>query len=195
MNSWRSWTAAVLCCCLANLAEAMPAQQPEAPKYKLTIVENAATAKRVKKGRVSSQAVVKVTDENDVPVPGLVVTFTLPQIGGGASFSNGGLTSIATTNASGQASSGAFTAPAGSTFSVGVTASVSGTVLATAVPITATSVAIAAGAGGAGISTIAIVGIVAAVGVAGAVAAVKFLGKGSGPQGTIGSPTGITFGQ
>src|SRR5262249_10529089 len=46
-------------------------QQPQ--MYKLTIVDNAGTQKRVKKGRVSSQAVVKVTDQNDVPVAGIAV--------------------------------------------------------------------------------------------------------------------------
>ena len=86
-------------------------------KYKLTVLENASTSKRVKKGRVSSQAVVKVTDENDVPVPGIAVTFMLPQLSsGGATFAAGGLTSMATTNAAGVASSGAFSAATGSSF-------------------------------------------------------------------------------
>src|SRR5713101_2026174 len=78
-------------------------------RYKLTIVEGASTSKRVKKGRVSSQAVVKLTDENDIPVSGIAVAFTIPQLtGGGAAFASGGFTSIVTTNAAGIASSGAF---------------------------------------------------------------------------------------
>jgi hypothetical protein len=77
---------------------------------------------------------------------------------------------------------------------VGVTAVASGVTLTAAVPITAGSVAAAAGAG-AGISTLAIIGIVAAAGVAGAVIAVKLLGgKSSPPQGTIGAPTGVNIG-
>jgi hypothetical protein len=193
MKSWKSHTAVVVCFCIANL-QILQAQEPSPPKYKLTIAENAATSKRVKKGRVSSQAVVIVTDENDVPVPGIAVTFTLPQLTGGASFAKGGLTSVTTTNASGQASSGSFTAPAGSSFSVGVTASVSGTALSIAVPVAATSAAIAA-AGGGGVSIFVILGVVAAVGVAGALVAVKLLGGKSSPQGTIGTPTGVSIGQ
>ncbi len=191
MNSWKTSIAVIVCLCLANL-QMLPAQEPGPPKYKLTIVENAATAKRVKKGRVSSQAVVMVTDQNDVPVPGVAVIFTLPQINGGASFAKGGQTATATTNASGQASSGAFTAPAGSSFSVAAAATVSGTAVSIAIPITATATAVAAAAGG--ISTLAIIGL-AAAGVAGAVvAAVKLSGGKSAPQGTIGTPTGVTIG-
>jgi hypothetical protein len=191
MKSWKTSIAVMVCLCLANL-QMLPAQEPGPPKYKLTIVENAATAKRVKKGRVSSQAVVMVTDQNDVPVPGVAVLFTLPQVNGGASFANGKETSTATTDAAGQASSGAFTAPAGSSFTVAAAATVAGTTLATAIPITATATAVAASAGG--LSTLAIIGI-AAAGVAGAVvAAVKLSGGKSAPQGTIGSPTGVTIG-
>lgn len=194
MSSWKSSLAVLVCLCLANL-QILPAQEPGPPKYKLTVVENAATTKRVKKGRVSSQAVVMVTDQNDVPVPGVAVLFTLPQINGGASFSNGKQTSTVTTNAAGEAASGAFTAPVGSTFSVSAAATVSGTAVTVAIPVTATSTAVAAGAGG--LSTLAIVGIVAAGAVvAGAViAAVKLSGgKSSAPKGTIGTPTGVTIG-
>src|SRR5690348_4269610 len=77
--------------------QAVPGQA--APqRYKLTVVQNASGAKRVKKNRVSAEAVVEVTDQNNVPVPGIAVSFTIPQlVGGGASFTTGGLTSVATT--------------------------------------------------------------------------------------------------
>src|SRR5215470_7949431 len=92
-------------------------------KYKLTIVESASTSKRTKKGRVSSQAVVKVTDENDAPVAGIAVTFAIPQLTvGGAAFANGAATAVVATNAAGLASSGSFAVTAGTSFSMSVTA-------------------------------------------------------------------------
>jgi hypothetical protein len=211
----------LLCCSLLNPGlmagqQATPgaAQANAAPqKYKLTVLEGASTSKRVKKGRVSSQAVVKVTDENDVPVPGIAVTFMLPQLSsGGAAFASGGLTSLVTTNAAGIASSGAFSAATGSSFSISVAASVPGGVLTGAVPIsTAAAAAGAAGAAGAaagaagaaGISTAVIVGIAVAVVAGGIGAAVALKGGSSstptstttpGPTTTVGSVTSITFG-
>jgi hypothetical protein len=211
----------LLCCSLLNPGliagqQAIPgaAQTNAAPqKYKLTVLESSSTSKRVKKGRVSSQAVVKVTDENDVPVPGIAVTFMLPQLSsGGAAFASGGLTSLVTTNAAGVASSGAFSAATGSSFSISVAASVPGGVLTGAVPIsTAAAAAGAAGAAGAaagaagaaGISTAVIVGIAVAVVAGGIGAAVALKGGSSstptstttpGPTTTVGSVTSITFG-
>jgi hypothetical protein len=216
----------VLLCCsvlhpgLMAWQQAIPggAQANAAPqKYKLTVLEGASTSKRVKKGRVSSQAVVKVTDENDVPVPGIAITFTLPQLSsGGAAFASGGLTSVATTNAAGVASSGALSATTGSSFSISVTASVPGGVLTGAVPVSAGAVAGAVGAAGAGaaaaggaaagagISTGLIVAIAAAA-VAGAVGAAVALKGGSNssaptsttpttPTATVGAASSITFG-
>jgi hypothetical protein len=179
---------------LLTLSAILPAQQAAAPpRYKLTIVENAATSKRVKKGRVSSQAVVKVTDENDVPVAGVAVTFTLPTLSsGGAAFANGALTSVVTTNAAGVASTG-FTAATSTSFSIGAAASVPGGAVVTgSVPVTTAATTAAA----AGLSTGAIVGIVAGVGAAaaaGITAGVKASGGGS--SGTISSPGTPTFGK
>lgn len=191
-----------------------PAPAAANQKYKLTIVENASTSKRVRKGRVSSQSVVKVTDENDVPVAGIAVTFAIPQLVGGASFANGSLTSIVTTNAAGLASSGSFTATAGSSFSLGVTASVPGGTLTVSIPVSTGAVAGgaggaagAAGAGagsGAGLSTGLIVGIIAGVGAAAAAGIAVGLkggssnsntgGGSSAPTGTIGAAGTPTFG-
>ena len=221
-NPIGSIVSVLLCCGLLNpalIAEQQapaPAQAAATPqKYKLTILEGAASSKRVKKGRVSSQAVVKITDENDVPVAGIAVAFTLPQLSaGGAAFAGGGLTSVATTTATGIASSGAFSAATGSSFSVSVAASVPGGVLTGTVSVS-TAAAAAAGAGaagaaggaaggagaGAGVSTGLIVGIVAGVGAVAAVAA-KVLSKSTPPTTPpvpptipgVGSASSITFG-
>src|ERR1035437_463981 len=92
-NPIGSIVSVLLCCGLLNpalIAEQQapaPAQAAATPqKYKLTVLEGASSSKRVKKGRVSSQAVVKITDENDVPVAGIAVAFTLPQLSGGAAM-------------------------------------------------------------------------------------------------------------
>jgi hypothetical protein len=110
MNSLRSFLSVVICVALGlpGISPAQEAGNAEA-KYKLTIVEGASTSKRAKKGRVSSQSVVKVTDQNNVPVPGVAVSFALPQLTSGApTFANGALTSVVTTNAAGVASSGLY---------------------------------------------------------------------------------------
>lgn len=195
------------------------AQEPEKPtqsKYKLTVVEGASTMKRAKKGRVSAQAVVKVTDENDIPVSGIAITFLLPQLSGaGATFAGGGMASIVTTNAVGLASSGSFAAVGGSSFSLSVAAAVPGGVISAAIPVNTAALAIGAGAAGgasgaaaggaaggagAGLSAGVIGGIVAGVAgavVAGVVAATK--GGSSSPtqpttpRGAIGIGSGPVF--
>ena len=210
----------LLSCALLNpglLAEQQnpaPAQATATPqKYKLTILEGASSSKRVKKGRVSSEAVVKITDENDIPVAGIAVAFTLPQLSaGGAAFAGGGLTSVATTTATGIASSGAFSAAAGSSFGVSVAASVPGGVLTGTLSVSTAAVAAGAGAAGAaggaagggtgaGVSTGLIVGIAAgAVAVAAVAAKVLSNGKGgtttppAAPVPGVGSASSITFG-
>jgi len=187
----------LLCWSLLGLGIA-PAQQAAQPagtsqKYKLTIIKGAPTSRRSKKGRVSSEAVVQVTDSNNVPVPGITVTFLLPQVGSsGAAFGNGALSAIVTTNATGVASSGSISAAAGSTFSVGVSAAgPSGVATAT--------VSISAAAVGAAVSTGVIVAIAAVV-VGGAVVAAKVVAGSKGstppptPSGAIGAAGAPTFG-
>lgn len=194
----RPFLSLLLCGFLASPAAS--AQAP-APKYKLTIVEGASTSKRVKKGRVSSQAVVKITDENDVPVPAIAITFTIPQGAGGAAFTNGGLTSIVTTNEAGIASSGTFSTTAGTSFSINATAAAPGGAVTTTVPVTTAAVAASA----AGVSTGLLVGIIVGVGAAAAAGiAVATRGGSSSspsttgvpttPAGTIGAPGSPTFG-
>jgi len=196
----------VLCCGLI-CSPAFSAQDPgqsnsASQKYKLTVLEGAATSKRVKKGRVSSQAVVKVTDTNNVPVPGVAVTFSLPMTGGsGASFAGGTFTSVVTTNAAGVASSGTISAAAGSSFSVGVSAAVPGGMLSASVPVSSAAAGAAAGAGAgaagaAGLSTGAIAGIAAAAATIIGVVAAKVASGGGNKTvtGTIGAAGAPAFG-
>jgi hypothetical protein len=191
----RSVVASILCLALSSPGIVM-AQEP-APKYKLTIVEDASTSKRVKKGRVSSQAVVKVTDQNNLPVPAIAITFLIPQGTGGAAFASGGLTSIGTTNAAGIASSGTFSTTAGSSFNMSASAAVPGGNITLPIPISTTAVAAAAG-----ISTGLLVGIIAgaaAAAAAGIVVATRggnssSPGSASVPTGTIGAAGIPNFG-
>jgi len=208
-----------ICSCLlvylVGISPEMLAQNPTpgAPppqKYKLSILEDASTVKRVKGGRVSSQVVVKVTDENDRPMPAIAVIFTIPQMnGGGAAFANGSLMSSVVTDSTGAASSGSFTAGPTSAFNMSVTASTpSGPVTAT-VPVNiqaalaaSGAAAAGAGAGAAASHTGLIIGIVAGVAAAGAVAAkVATGGKNNNPapapasvSGTIGGSSTPVFG-
>jgi hypothetical protein len=179
-------SAIALILCLALCSPGIVMAQDAAPKYKLTIVEDASTSKRVKKGRVSSQAVVKVTDQNNLPVPAIAITFLIPQGTGGAAFASGGLTSIGTTNAAGIASSGTFSTTAGSSFNMSASAAVPGGNITIPIPISTTAVAAATG-----ISTGLIVGIIA--GAAAAVAAgivVATRGGNSSSPGSASVPTG-----
>jgi len=175
----------------------------------LSIVDGATTGKRAKKGKVSSEAVIRVTDENDVPVAGIAVAFLLPQAMGGASFAGGGLSAIVTTNAAGLASSGSFSATAGSSFGLSVSASVPAGTLTATIPVNTSAMAAASsgsagaagssGAGG-GISTGVLVAVIAAVGAAvgGGLAATRSKDKPTaaptGPRGTIGAGAGPVFG-
>lgn len=190
----------------------LPKGDAPTQKYKLTILENAGKLKRVKKNRVSAESVIQITDENNVPVAGIAVTFTIPSlIGGGASFASGGLASIVTTNAAGIASSGSFVAGTASTFSMSVVASVPGGALSAGIPVNA-GAALAAGGGGAagagtgaggatGGHTALIIGIVAGAVAAGAVAAKVATGGGgknpsqpATPSATITIGSGPSFG-
>jgi hypothetical protein len=155
-------------------------QEPQPPagtaqRYKLTIVEDASKFRRAARGRASSEAVVKVTDENDRPVAGIVVMFSMPQLTG-ASFSGGALTLTSTTTSTGLASAGVSVSTAATTnFSIAVTASVPGSTLTASIPVNAAAAAAAGtgsasttaaggGGGGGGLSSGALAAIVAAVG-------------------------------
>jgi hypothetical protein len=189
MRSILSWTL----CLFLGTASTISAQDVANPqKYKLTVV-NASTSKRAKKNRVASQSVVRVTDQNNVPVSGVAVTFTIPQFtGGGAAFANGAATSIVTTNAAGVATSGTFTTVGSTSFSLGVGAAVPGGVVSTTVPVAISAAAVAGGVS-AGISTGLLVGIIGGVGAAVATGVVVAT-KNSSPSGTIGSAGAPTFG-
>ena len=128
--------------------EQEPQSTQPAIKYKLAIVEDASKFRRTAKGRASSETVVKVTDENDKPVAGIVVSFSIPQFIG-ASFAGGAATATTTTTAAGLAAATVNVTTATASFSIGVSATVNGVALSATVPVSAAA-ATAAAAGGAG---------------------------------------------
>lgn len=175
-----------------------PKVTPAESKFKLTVIEDATQYKRLTKGRASSQTVVKVTDENDVPVAGIAVLFAIPQgSGGGAAFAGGVPTSVVTTSPAGVATSGPFTAAANGSFNMSVTASVPGGTIKISVPINmaaaagAAGAAAGAGAGSGGGMSGATIGILVAVGAAVAAGLAVGLTQG-GSSATTPPPTGPT---
>lgn len=201
MNGLRTISSIVLTALLASpgFSQNPDAQTPAVPqKYHLTVVQNASSAKRVKKNRVSAEVVVEVTDQNNVPVSGIAVSFTIPQlVGGGASFSNGGLMSVSTTNASGHASSGSYQTGGNSSFDMSVVASAPGAAITLSVPISGAAALAAAGgaaAGGVlGLSTGALVGIIGGLAVVGIVVA-KVALSGKSSSSSASTPTSIGLG-
>ncbi len=150
----------------------LPAEQQTGgmPKYKIEILTAAGKAQKRRQGMVSSESVIRVTDENDTPVAGLTVTFLLTQISNGkASFINGTGTNVLTTNAQGIASTGPVTASPQSTFNITVNAGGSSQAASATIPVKMAAVS-AGVAGGAGLSaaaiTLIVVGAAAAAGVA-----------------------------
>ena len=73
-----------------------------APKLKISILDGQGAVNNIKQ-RLAREPVVQVTDENDRPVGGALVTFALPQNGPGAVFSNGARTLTVTADSNGMA--------------------------------------------------------------------------------------------
>ena len=103
--TYRSSTLAVLLAALTALYPVIPAAagaQAADGKLKINILEGEGAVNNVKQ-RAAREVLVEVQDENDRPVAGAVVMFTLPQRGPSGSFVNGGKTVTATTGPDGQA--------------------------------------------------------------------------------------------
>ena len=209
-NSSRSLVCAALSIALL-LTPPVAAQEVAAPepKYKIEVLTAAGKVKKRKKNVISSESVIRVTDNNDVPVAGATVMFSIAQLtGGSAAFANGAVSTIVATNAAGIASTGAVSAATASSFSIAATASVAGQAVSITIPMNMAAVAAAggaaAGAGGAaggaagagggaaaggaaaagataGISA-AVVGVVAAVAAGAAVAAKVVLSSDDPPK-------------
>lgn len=154
-------------------------------KLKIIILQGDDAVNTVRQ-RVAQEPVVEVRDENDRPVAGAVVVFSLPGRGAGASFVDGASTLTVTTDPAGRATATGLTSNgAKGSYQIRVTASSGGE--SASATITQSNVA-AAGAGGGGGTTAIILGIVAAA-AAGGILAATGGGDGGSPAGPGAPPT------
>jgi hypothetical protein len=171
--------------------EALPlqiqAQEAQAPKLRIVILEGEGAINNIKK-RTAREPIVQVEDENNRPVAGAMVMFRLPEQGAGGSFANGSKSIMAYTNADGRAVAVGLkpNATAGQ-FQISVQASYQGVTASAAITqtnIVAAAAAVGAAGATAGISKtlIAILAIAGGAAAAGTVAATRGGNGGSKPN-------------
>ena len=170
---------AVTCSCFAMLAPtdagAQPPAAPQSAEFKIVVIKGE-DAVNIIQQKTAVAPIVEVRDRNNLPIPGVAVTFTIGS-GQGASF--GGLSALTvTTNAAGQAAAAGLTPTAAGAIQINAAAVLQGqTVVAT---IAQTNVLTAAQAAAAG-----------AGGGAGATGSVGGAAAGSGGGGISGTTIGI----
>ncbi len=176
-----------------------PAAAEGAGKLRIVILEGEGAVNNIRQ-RTARDPVVQVVDENDRPVGGAVVTFTMPLRGAGGTFANGARSVTMLTNPQGVATAtGVAPNAVSGEFAIQVNASYQGQTASAS--ITQANIAGAAG----GISTGATIGIIGGIAAGVAAAVVVGLSGDSGPVGggpivtpppsppaatiTLGSPT------
>lgn len=98
----QQWTA-ISSVALCLLSPAFGQEATDAGKYRLVVIRGEGDQHNVKQGRATSQAVMEVRDENDKPVAGILLTFTLPSQGAGGAFVGGSQVTTLATNTAGRA--------------------------------------------------------------------------------------------
>ncbi len=137
---------------------------------KLVIVEGDGAVNNIQQ-RVAREPIVQVTDEDDRPVAGAVVAFTLPDHGASGVFADGSRLFTTTTDANGRAVARGFqTNSVAGEFEMNVTASYAGKSVSRRIKMTNIARAAAAAGGGGGkiLLILALVGGAVAGGVAAA---------------------------
>lgn len=133
---------------------------------KLLVLQGQDAINNIKR-RTARDPVVQVTDENDRPIGGVAITFTLPSRGPSGVFANGARSLTAITNSEGIATATGFTPnTVEGDLMMQVSASYQGQTASTVI-----AQANIAGAGGMSAATIGIIGAVAAAAAVGAVVA------------------------
>lgn len=196
------WIAPVLALavCFALSTQPLAAQdaQRRIRKLKINILEGDGQVNLVRQ-RVASEPVVEVVDENNRPVAGAIVTFTLPTRGAGGSFLNGAKSVSLQTDAAGRAGTTGLQAnQVEGAYKIRINASHQGrTARTTITQANSASGAAAAGAGvtvGGGIATKTLVTILVVAGAAAGGTAVA-LTQGGSSTGTPTSPrAGVSLG-
>lgn len=191
-------SAALVCSLLLGLApQAARAQATSAgrPAIHILVIEGEGAINNMKQ-RTAREPIVEVRDENDKPIAGAVVVFTLPSVGPSGTFANGAsVLSVTTDNAGRAVAAGLRPNGIEGPVQIKVNATHLGQTTSTTINTTnAMGAAAAAGAGGSSAKLIAIlVGVGAAAGIGAAVA----LGGGNGtpaPGPGPRPPTTITVG-
>ena len=182
-SSTRLRLAIALAIALAAAPLAGRAMQPSVLRI---VVLEGEDAVNIVQQKTAVAPVIEVRDENDLPVAGVLVRFTLTDGGKTAAFAGGAQTMSVTTNATGRAAATGLNPLSNGTVQIQVHASLQGQTAS--VTISQTNFATAAQAGNAGasvrpessgLSKVAIIGIAAAAG-AGAVLALP--GGGAAPS-------------
>src|SRR5450432_2036004 len=183
------------------------AQDPQAPRLSIVIVEGEGAINNVKL-RTSRETIVEVQDENHRPVAGAAVVFLLPNDGPGGAFVGGSKSATLVTDSAGRTTMPSFQPnQATGNFQIRVNASSGGRQASVTISQSNSAVA-AAGASGAAAAHAGLsaktIGIIVAVAAAGAVgAAVGLKGKSNSspgtptptsPTGTISAGASATFG-
>ncbi len=189
----------------ASLWAQQAGSPPAAPAQLKVMVLEGEGAINLIKMRVTRTPVVQVVDENNKPVAGAMVMFTLPDTGAGAKFADGSKTQIAYTDSAGRAVAAGMKANAiVGNFKITVNASFKGmaasgtlsqtnVVAAAAAAGTGAAAGKTAGAAGAatGISKTLVI-VLVAVGGAAAAGAAAAAGKGGDSGGSSTPPPGTT---
>ncbi len=190
MTLLRSLLSLILCCLLGSnypngqlLAQA---PQPGAPpaKLNLIIVEGEGAVNNVRQ-RVTREPIVQVEDENNRPLAGVAVVFTLPGTGASGTFANGSRVLTVLTDQNGRAAMRGFT-PNNVTGKMEIRVTASSRGQTASATITQTNAAAAAAAGAGSGKLIAILAVVGGAAVGGVVAATR--GGGSSPAPPVSPP-------
>lgn len=152
------------------VARALAQEAPVPKKLNLVIVEGDGAVNNIRQ-RVAREPIVEVRDENDKPLAGVAVVFTLPNQGASAAFPNGARMLTTVTDDAGRAvGRGMQPNNVSGKFEIRVNASFRGQTASTVISQQNVMLAAAAGAGAAGagklIAILAVVGGAAAAGVA-----------------------------
>jgi len=166
------------------------AQAAGRPKIHILIIEGEGAINNMRQ-RIAREPIVEVRDENDKPVAGAAVLFTLPNTGPSGTFANGLSTFTTTTDSAGRAI-GTGLRPNGLEGSVQmkVTATFQAETVSTTINMTNAMGAVAgtAGAGAAAGGSAKLIGILVAVGAAAGVGAAVALRSGGTPAPSPSAP-------
>jgi hypothetical protein len=163
----------IILICTAVFAQSQPA-------LRIVVIEGE-DAVNVIQQKTAVAPVIEVRDRNNLPVPGVLVTFSIE--GGKAASFGGASTLTVATNAAGQAAVTGLTPSAAGAFQIQVQAAFQGQLATATIAQTnvATAAQAAAAGGGGGLSATTI-GIAGAAVAGGAVAATQITRKEDGPQ-------------